>query len=305
MFLSFSYPSYLIGVFLIPLLIFFHFFGLKTLRGGSLKFANFEAIARVKGIDIYSKKISLLFLNVIFVLLLVFSLSGLTLNMEADSSKYSYIILIDSSGSMVADDVLPNRFSYAKIAANQFVDLLPVGTKVGLVSFSGDSYLNRDLIDNKDELKQIINGLKISEVAGTDIYEAILNSINLLYEEDNKAIILFSDGQENVGSIEKAIDQAIRNDIVIHSFGIGTPEGGYAEYGISKVKEDSLKSISYSTQGKYYLLRGNEDINEVMRNMLVMTRGMTAISLVNYLLIVAIIIFIIKQFLLSINKISW
>ncbi len=62
---SFSNPSYIYLLFLVPIIIFFHFFSLKNNYGKAIKFANFDAIARIKGIDIYSKNIFILILDVL------------------------------------------------------------------------------------------------------------------------------------------------------------------------------------------------------------------------------------------------
>ena len=88
MYVSFTHPFYLVFLFAIPVLILLHFFGLKNIKGRALSFANFESIARVRGIDLYSKNILLLFFNILFVVLLVFALSGFTLHKEMAASEF-------------------------------------------------------------------------------------------------------------------------------------------------------------------------------------------------------------------------
>src|SRR3989344_7369753 len=108
MYISFSHPLYLVFLFAIPILIFLHFFSLRSRRRDSLKFANFDAIARVKGIDLYSKNIFKLVVDILFVVILVFALSGLSLHNEVDASSFSFVIAIYSSQSMTAVDMKPN-----------------------------------------------------------------------------------------------------------------------------------------------------------------------------------------------------
>lgn len=305
MFISFTHPLCLFFLFAIPVLIFFHFYGLKNIKGRALKFANFEAIARVRGIDLYSKNIMLLVFNILFIVLLVFALSGLTLHKEVDASEFSFVIAIDNSESMSATDIKPDRLSAAKGTALNFINSLPYESYITVLSFSGDSKVEQALTKNKQEVKSAIENIEISSVGGTDIFEAVSNSIKLLEEEKNKAIILLSDGQINVGNINEAIDNAKFNNVLVNTIGIGTPAGGETSYGMSKIDEDSLKSLAYNTGGRYFNVNSREEMRESFSEIIGVTRKLSRIELSYYLIIAAIIFFIIKEFLLSINKIIW
>ena len=305
MYISFTHPFYLWFLFVIPILIFFHFYGLKNIKGKALKFANFDAIAKVKGIDIYSKNIMLLIFNIIFVILLVFALSGLILYKEAEASSFSFVIAIDNSKSMEASDLLPNRLAAAKETAISFIDSLPQETYVGIVGFAGNSRIEQQLTKNKQELKYAVDNIAISEISGTDIFEAVSNSIKILENEKTKAVILLSDGQINTGSIDETIDYAKFNDILIHAIGIGTVEGGQVSYGLSKLDEDSLKALAYNTGGKYFNVKSKQEIENSFSEIIKATRKLGSIDLSIYLIITVIVLFIIKEFLLSINKIIW
>jgi len=305
MYISFTHPVYLLFLFVIPILIFFHFFGLKNIKGKALKFANFEAIARVKGIDLYSKNIYLLIFNILFVVLLVLALSGLTLHKEVEASSFAFVIAVDNSESMSASDLTPNRLNVAKETAVEFVDALPYESYIGVVSFSGDSRVEQQITKNKQEINYAINGIELSNVKGTDIFEAISNSAKLLEKEKNKAIILLSDGQINIGNVDEAIDYAKFNEVLIHAIGIGSVEGGEVSYGLSKLDEDSLKSLAYNTGGRYFNVENKQELKDSFSEIIGVTRKLGKINLSFYLIMLVIILFLIKQFLLSINKIVW
>jgi len=305
MYFSFTHPLYLIFLFVIPVLIFFHFYGLKNLKGKSLKFANFEAIARVRGIDLYSKSILLLVFNILFVVLLVFSLSGLTLHKEMDASSFSFVLAIDNSESMSATDLEPNRLEVAKQSAINFVDSLPYESYLAVISFSGDSRIEQGLTKNKQEIRQAIQNIEVSSVGGTDVFEAVSNSAKLVRKEESKALILLSDGQINIGNIDETVDYAVYNELLIHTFGIGTVEGGEVSYGLSKLDEDSLKSLAYNTDGKYFSIENKEEMEESFGEIVGVTRRLGSINLSFYLIIAVIALFIIKQFLITTNKIMW
>ena len=304
-YISFSHQFYLPLFLLVPLLIFFHFYGLKNLRGNSLKFANFEAISKIQGVDLMSKNIFSLFINIIVVGLIVLAICGANLNTEITSSKFSYVVAIDCSQSMSATDFLPNRLTAAKNAADQFVDSLPINTKVGVLSFSGDSKIEKILVLDRQEIKTAIDGIDICKVQGTDTSEVIVNSVKLLREEKYKALILISDGEINVGNLSNSIDFAKQNNLMIHTIGIGTVAGGEASYGISKIDENSLKSLAFNTNGKYYNAKDTEAIKSSFKDLVPLTTELGAIDLTPYILFVILILFFLRLFLMNINKLIW
>ncbi len=304
MYFSFSNPEYLYLLFIIPLIIFLHFYSIRNVPKKSLRFANFEAIAKVRGIDFYSKDIKIPFLNILIVCLLVFSISGLTLNKEVEASSFSFVIAVDSSQSMGATDIYPDRLSAAKETAVDFVDSLPEDIRIGVISFGGNSFIEQDISENKGLLKLSINNIESTKFGGTDIYEAIMASSGILKNELNKAIILLSDGQINVGNIYDAVEYARDKKILVHTIGIGTVEGGNASFGISKLDEDILKSLAYNTEGKYFNVDNKEKMQESFKQIAPLTKRFGSINLSVYLIIAVITIFVLEQFLINSGKIS-
>src|SRR5215212_143539 len=67
---------------------------------------------------------------------LVLALARPSIAVQVPREEATIILTMDVSGSMMATDVSPTRLSAAQHAANDFVDQLPAGVKVGLVSFS-------------------------------------------------------------------------------------------------------------------------------------------------------------------------
>ncbi|MEM0465403.1 MAG: VWA domain-containing protein [Candidatus Pacearchaeota archaeon] len=304
MYISFTSPAYLIFLIIVPLMIFFHFYNLRHLKGRALKFANFEAIARIKGIDLYSKDIIPLILNIAVVSCLIFSVAGLTLNKEMDVSTYSYVLAIDSSESMGATDISPNRLSVAKQTAIDFVKILPESTKVAVVSYTGNTYVEQELTDDKGLIISGINKIELSNKGGTDLYEAVSISFNLLKNEPNRAIVILSDGQINVGNLNEIIDYAVYNNVKIYTIGIGTLKGGTTRFGISKLDENSLKSLAYSTDGKYFKIDTREKMQQAFLEIIELTRKMGSIKLSFHLIMAAILIFIIGQIWTGYHRIS-
>lgn len=258
----------------------------------AISFANFDAIARIKGVDLYSKNITVLILSSLIVVCIALSVSGAILQIDRQVSNFSFVIAIDSSKSMEANDFYPDRLSFAKQNAVDFVDNVPFGTNMAVISFSGSSIIEQPITNDKQELKNSINGISLTSIGGTDIYEAIVTSINLLINEKSKAMILISDGQVNTVSIDYAIDYAKRNNLVVYSIAIGTNLGGNTSYGLSKLDEDSLKSISFNTGGQYFNITNKDELKNALNSTIGTKVAQVSIDLKEYLLMFSLILFI-------------
>ena len=266
---SFTHAQYLFLLFLIPFFFMIHFFSLQNRKKVALRFANFDAISRIRGIDFFSKNIVILFLNLLIILLLILSISGLSVQVTKKASSFSFVIAVDTSESMLADDFSPNRITAAKEIAKDFIDLIPQGGRIGVVSFSGNAYIEQDMSDDKIEIKNSINRIETNAWGGTDLYEAVITSSNILKEEENKAVILLSDGQ------------------------INTP------YAISKLDKDSLSALSYNTGAKSFLAENREELLNSFSEVLDVTERKVNIKMANYLTLLVIFLFSFEVFLLN------
>jgi len=299
MYITFTHQSYLLLLLVIPFFILVHILSLRSTKRKALSFANFEAISRIKGIDLFSKNITTLFLSVIIIALLIFSISGLTLHTQASASSFSFVLAIDSSRSMEAEDIQPNRIDAAKQIAKEFIDASPRTTRIGIVSFSGNSYIHQDITENKEVLKGAIDGIDVSLIEGTDIYEVLITSTNLLKNEESRAIILLSDGQLNVGGVDKAIQYANNNNVFVHTIVVGTKEGGKTTFGVSKIDEDALKALSYNTEGQFFSATDKATLSDSFNKALKLTKKKVSLELSPYLILASIILFVIEYFLIN------
>jgi Ca-activated chloride channel family protein len=265
----------------------------------AIKFANFEAIARIKGVDLYSKNLIILVLSILTALCLVMAMSGLTLEITTNSTVNSFVISIDSSISMEADDISPSRLEGAKSIAIDFVDNSKIGSRIGIISFSGNSIIEQDVTDDKTRIVNAIKNIDFSEIGGTDISEAITTSVNLLKSENRKSVILFSDGQINTGDLDYALEYAEDNDVVINTIAIGSKTGGQTGFGISKLDEDTLQAIAYNTNGKMLSIENNNDIEQFFNEIMELRIRDVSINLSKQLLIAAVILFFIQYILIN------
>jgi Ca-activated chloride channel family protein len=259
--ITFTYPQFLWFLCSIPFLIVLHMVAMRFTKRKAMLFANFEVIKRVGGEgfltgDVLKKNILFLALRILVLSCISLSLAGMVVWYQGQSSTFDFILAIDASGSMLADDFEPNRITAAKEAALTFADSIAKKSKVAIVTFSGTTFVKQRLTDNLDQVRESIKNIDIAFASGTAIGDAIVNSANLFSEgERAKVIILITDGQSNVGLLaEEAIRYASKNQITVFTIGVATPEGGrFKEIdAVSRLDETTLKSIADGTGGKYY-----------------------------------------------------
>lgn len=267
--ITFTNPVYLWFLISIPFLVLTHFFTLKYVKRRAMRFANFEAISRVTGGQALSKNMTLLFIRMFTLLFLIMSASGAILWYRGQSSDYNFVLTIDASGSMLADDIEPNRFDAAKEAAVLFIDKLKSRASIGVVSFSGIGSVEQKLTEDYAIVKEAIMGIQIKTIHGTAIGDALVASSNLLITEDKaKLIILLTDGRENIANQEelnKVIDHLKDSHVTVNTIGVGTSEGGTLPgiEMVSTLDEGFLTNLAQATGGKYFRAESKEDLEKI------------------------------------------
>jgi len=292
------------GLFAIPLMVALHFFLMKYTRKRAVLFANFEALRRVTGRAVLSKNITLLIARILIIALLTLSAAGMTLWTKGPGSQYNYVIAIDTSSSMLADDFTPNRLASAKETAQSFINLLNPDTKIGLITFSGVTRVETQLTNDKKAVNTILDNVDISSAGGTDITGAMMTSINLLVPESDKsmAVILLTDGQQTVGSpIEEGIKYAMEKKVVLHTIGMATEKGGSFELTklLSTIDDSTLKNIADNTGGKYFRVQDKEAMAGAFKEIILSSEQNTPHQLRIYLLIAGLILLFLEWVLIS------
>jgi len=183
------------------------------------------------------------------------------------------IVAVDTSLSMLAEDVKPNRMAQARAAVGSFIDLLH-GDRIGLVAFAGTSYVACPLTLDYTAARMFVDVLDVDliPIQGTAIADAIRTSVAAFRpgERRYKVLVLITDGEDHEGSVEAAARAAASEGIVVYAVGIGSPSGepiplrnargdiiGYKEDRghrkvTSRLGEGDLEGIALATGGKYF-----------------------------------------------------
>jgi Ca-activated chloride channel family protein len=172
------------------------------------------------------------------------------------------VLALDTSGSMRATDVTPDRLAAAKNAARTFIERQPARTRVGIVTVAGNATLAQSLTDNREDLLQAIERVQLQRgsALGSGIYvslatllpDAGINVEQLVHgrpdfrtlwppasdgaSKDRKAvppgsnrsaaIVLLSDGENNFGPDPlEAANLAAEHGVRVYTVGIGSTEG--------------------------------------------------------------------------------
>ncbi len=290
--LLFLYPKFLSLLLLVPFFVFVYFFSIMWNKKKAVLFANFEAMERFHDIEFFSKNFLALYVNLAVLILLVLALSGTAVSFNVDTSAFSYVIAIDTSSSMATADVGSSRLVVAVQEAKDFVDLLPLGVEVGVISFSGDAEVLQVLDTSKIKIKMALDAVDYGAIQGTNIYNALIASNKIFGLRQMKSVILVSDGQLNVGDAPQIIRYLNRNNLIVNTIAVGTEEGGLTEFNtISKVDEDVLKSLAFNSGGSFFRVKDIGDMGETFNSLIRETNKEVEIDLSFYLLLAAILIF--------------
>ncbi len=213
------------------------------------------------------------------------------------------ILAMDSSGSMRADDVHPNRFEAAMAAADKFIDTRPPGAAVGIVAFAGSAVTVQMPTDDKEDLHAALRRLRLqrSTAIGSGILES-LDTIALAGQPELPAtnsasplpiptlppvlpgtyipaiIILLTDGQNRSGPDPlDAAKVAAERGVRVYTIGMGTTEGvtlrgsfggGSGGGGFrAELDEETLRAVAAETGGEYFYAKDATDLERIYGNL--------------------------------------
>ena len=252
-----------------------------------------EATLRFSNLDLFPEQIKksgrmknliFIFSRIIIMMLIIMALARprfVDTVQETKTEIIDILLVIDQSGSMLAQDFKPNRLEAAKDVAKAFIKDRE-GDRLGLIVFAGESYIQCPLTRDMDVLLAFTDQIEIidKEHDGTAIGMAIANAINRLRdsEAESKTIILLSDGSNNQGELDPvtAADLAAKFGIKIYTVAAGTR--GLAPYPVTDtwgrqviqkvqvdVDEESLQEIAEITNGRFFRATDNQSLKEVYK----------------------------------------
>lgn len=277
--ITFAYPWVLYLLFLLPLMTAWYIFkGRKN--QSSITYSSFTVLddvpktfrERLRHIPIALRLLGLACLIIALARPQDFS-SGQNVSAEG----IDIAIVLDISGSMLAEDFKPNRLDAAKNLTDQFIQSR-ITDRIGLVIFAREAFTQCPLTIDYAVLRNLLAEIKSGMVPdGTAIGNAIANGVNRLKDSDaeSKVMILLTDGVNNAGEVDplSAAEIAKTFGVRIYSIGVGsrgeapfpvrTPFGTRYQMMPVEIDEPLMKSISEATGGQYFRATNNKALEEI------------------------------------------
>lgn len=147
---------------------------------------------------------------------------------EVTQRGLDIVVAIDTSRSMLAEDIPPNRLERAKLAA---LDLMRVAKRdrLGLVAFAGTAFLQCPLTLDDEAFRQSVNQLEVGIIpqGGTALAEAIQTALAAFKNEaeNHRVLVLFTDGEDHDSGALAAAEKAANAGLRIFTVGVGTSNG--------------------------------------------------------------------------------
>lgn len=187
------------------------------------------------------------------------------------------VISMDLSGSMLAQDLKPNRLEAAIDVATEFIAGRE-NDKIGLVVFAGESFTQCPLTTDHAVLINLFKDISTIELEnGTAIGMGLATAVARIKDSEakSKVIILLTDGENNAGEIgpEMAADLAKSFDIRVYTIGVGTigqaPMPMQTNFGTQmrmvdvNIDEPLLRQIAANTGGAYFRATNNASLKNI------------------------------------------
>jgi len=241
----FADPWFLLLLGVIPLLGWWYFQRHRG-RGGTLRFSHLGVVKEAQPSSATRGRHLLFILRLAALCFLIVALARPQAGAESRDSLtegIDIVLALDISGSMLAEDIKPNRVEAAKQVAAQFVKGR-TNDRIGLVIFSGEAYTQCPLTLDYGVVLNFLDTLRVGMIEdGTALGNGLATAVNRLRDSKarSKVAILLTDGRNNRGEIDpiSAGQAAQAFGVKVYTIGAGTH--GTALYPV----EDSLFGKRY------------------------------------------------------------
>lgn len=193
------------------------------------------------------------------------------------------VFVLDSSLSMAAFDVAPNRLETAKSLLRRLAAAMPEN-RLGLVQTEGEGIALSPLTLDAAAIDLMLDTVEPGSlsVPGTELATGLSRAIGLFPEgsERHRAIVLLSDGEDHRGEMAGEVERLKKAGVVVSAIGVGTATGSPLKLAaaaigapgsgspdgfkrdrdgqvvISRLHEEALEKLAKETGGVYLRATG-------------------------------------------------
>jgi Ca-activated chloride channel family protein len=276
--MSFREPLLLAGLVLVPLAILAYWVAQRRRRRYAVRYPAVDVLASVAG-KARGRHVPAL-LAVLALAALGIALARPERTVAVEARQGTVMLVHDTSGSMQATDVAPDRLSAARDAARTLVKSLPEEFRLGVISFNTRVEQVSEPTTDRSQVLRALDGLKVQ--GGTSMGDGLRMGINAIRAPvigaDGRphrlpgAIVLLSDGASTKGEDPRRVAQAAkRYKIPIYAIALGTQNGQLRQPDgtMSPVPPDTatLDSIARTTGGRSFTAPTARDLEAVYANL--------------------------------------
>ena len=216
---------------LIPVMIGFYFWVFRSKRRTLERFADAHLLPNLTTTVSTAGQKAKALLTILVVCFIAAALIGPRWGFRWQETKrqgIDILVAIDTSKSMLTQDVKPNRLERAKLAVKDLLGLL-TGDRIGLIGFAGTAFVQCPLTLDYGAFALTLNRVDTTTIprGGTNLASAILTAMEAFGTKGrkHKALIIITDGESHEGNPEEIAKRAAQTGIRVFCIGIGTREG--------------------------------------------------------------------------------
>jgi len=208
---------------------------------------------------------------------------------EVKRSGLDIYVLIDTSKSMLTEDIQPSRIERAKKIIETIISGLD-GDRIGIIPYSSAAYIQMPLTDDYDLARMFLEVIDTDMIGGggTNVGKAIRLASESFERTSgsDKVIIILSDGEEHNSDSIEVLNQVKNDSLKVYTVGIGTDKGGLipvyddksgqrtdykkdsnGEFVMSKLNREVLQKLASIGNGAYYQSTVSlDEINSLAEN---------------------------------------
>lgn len=181
--MTFFWPFMLWLLALLPVLVLLYVLVLRRKKRGAVRFANLAMVKAALGKSVGWRRHvpPALFLVALAVLIVATARPAAVVTLNA--ARSTVILAMDISGSMGAEDVVPNRLVASQEAAKKFIADQPSTVEIGIVAFASVALLVQSPTTDREPLYAAIDNFELRR--GTAVGSGILTSLRTIFPEVN------------------------------------------------------------------------------------------------------------------------
>ena len=285
--MTFAWPIALAGLVAVPILAGLYLLSGRRRRRDAARFANPALVPNLVAASPGWRRYVAPVLALVALALLIVGVARPHVVRNVARDEATIVLAIDTSRSMAAQDVEPNRFQAAKDAALAFLDKVPDNYSVGIVSFSTSADPVLPPTTDREAAKTALDELRLG--TGTAIGAAITRSVDLALDQPGgrrrppagqrspAAVLLLSDGAQTSGDVrpDAAAQRARRLGVPVSTVALGTGDavvevprpGGLKERVVVAPDVPTLRQVASTTGGTFAAAPSAERLQSVYREL--------------------------------------